>query len=62
MDWSDTGVIWINMNRVRIFLIPVYNWVGTIPIYKIFAPNFFNFRIIFALSIFENIVASKVFH
>ena len=26
-----------------------------------FAPNIFNFKIVFALSIFENVVASKVF-
>ena len=32
------------------------------PIYRIFAPNCFNLKIIFALSIFENIVASKIFH
>ena len=33
-----------------------------IPIYKRFAPNFFNFGIIFAFSLFETFVASKVFH
>ena len=56
IDWSDVirfGVIRINVNRVRIFVIPNY---------RIFATNFFNFRIIFALIIFENVVASKVFN
>ena len=55
IDWSDVirfGVIRVNVNRVRIFVIPNY---------RIFATNFFNFRIIFALIIFENVVASKVF-
>ena len=45
-------MIQINVNRSRIFVISNY---------RIFAPNFFNFKIIFALSIFENFVASKVF-
>ena len=31
-----------------------------IPIYRISAPNFFNFKIIFALSVLDNFVASKV--
>ena len=63
IDWSDVyrigwnklirvGVIWINMNRVVTFVIPNY---------RIFAPNFFNFKMIFMLRIFENTVASKVF-
>ena len=46
------GVIWINVNRFRIFVIPNF---------RTFVPNFFNFKIIFALTIFENFVASKVF-
>ena len=72
MDWSDisqifwnglilVGVIWINVNRVGIFLIPIKNWFSVIPIHRIFATNIFNFGIIFALRIFENFVASKVF-
>ena len=63
MEWSDIcwivwneliliGVIRINVNWFKIFVIPNY---------RIFAPKFFNFVIIFALSIFENFVASKVF-
>ena len=59
--WSDVcriiwnklirvGVIRFNVNRVRIFVIPNY---------RIFVPNIFNFKIIFALSIFENVVASR---
>ena len=53
--WNEliwVGVIWIDVNQVGIFVIPNYT---------IFAPNFFNFKIIFALSIFEIVVASKVF-
>ena len=40
------------------------NQVGTvvIPNYKIFAPNSFDLKIISALIIFENVVASKVFN
>ena len=64
MDWSDVywivcngliwvGVIWINVNRFGIFVIPIYNWVGVIPIYRNFAANFFNIETIFALIIFE---------
>ena len=63
IDWYDVcqivrteliqvGMIWIDVNRVRIFVIPNY---------RIFAPNFFNLKIIFTLSIFENVVVSKVF-
>ena len=64
IDWPD--VCWIvwneliqvsvirrDMNRVGIFVIPNY---------RFFAPNFFNFKIIFAFSIFDNVVASQVFH
>ena len=62
MDWSDicrivwdgliqVGVIWINVNRFGIFMIPNY---------RISAPNFFNFKIIFSLSISEIFVASRV--
>ena len=51
MDWSGgcqiilngsipVGVIRINVNRVRIFFIPIYNWIGVIPIHRIFGPNF----------------------
>ena len=57
MDWSNVcrvgwnGLIWvrvilINVNQVEIFFILIYNWVGLIPIYRIFA-NFFNIEIIF---------------
>ena len=63
IDWSDVcwifwnvliwvGVIWINVNRFGIFVIPNH---------RIFAHNFFNFKIIFALRNFGNFVASKVF-
>ena len=63
MDWSHVcqisgngliwfSVIWINVNRVGIFLIPNY---------RNFVLNFFNFEIIFALIIFEKYVATKVF-
>ena len=41
------------MNRVIIFLIPIYNWVSVISNYIIFAPKFFNFEIISALSVFD---------
>ena len=44
-------MIWINVNRVRIFVIPNY---------RMFAPKVFNFENIFALSIFD-FFASKVF-
>ena len=40
------------MNQVRIFVIPNY---------RIFAPNFLNFKITFTLIIFQTFVASKVF-
>ena len=53
--WSDViqfGVIWINVNQVGILVIPNY---------RMFALNLFNFKIISALSIFKNIVASRVF-
>ena len=55
IDWNGlipVSVIWINVNRVGIFVIPNY---------IIFAPNIFNFNIIFALSILEFLVTSKVF-
>ena len=45
-------MIKINVTRVGIFVIKNY---------RISAPNFFNLEIIFALSIFENVVASTVF-
>ena len=45
-------MIWINVNRVGIFVIQNY---------RICAPKIFNFKTIFALSISENVVASKVF-
>ena len=47
LNWF--GVICINVNKIGIFLIPIYNQVGVIPIYRIFVPNFFNLGIIFAL-------------
>ena len=52
-EFIQVGVIWINVNCFVIFVIPSY---------RIFARNFFNFKITFALSIFENVVASKVFN
>ena len=47
------GMSWFNFN---------VNWVKifVIPNYRFFAPNFFNFKIIFALSIFENVFADRV--
>ena len=45
-------MIRIKMNQVRIFVIPNC---------RIFVPIFFKFKIIFALIIFENYVASRVF-
>ena len=64
INWSDIcwigcyglirfGVIWINMSQVGIYLILNH---------RIFAPNFFNFEINFALRIFEFFFAFKVFH
>ena len=53
--WNESvqvGVIWINVDWVGIFAIPNH---------RIFAPNLFNFKTIFVLRFFENIVASKVF-
>ena len=72
MDWSDVcqigwndlvrvGVIQINVNRVRIFFIPIYNWVGVIPIYRMFAPNFSTLKL-FVRSSFLKIVLSLRFH
>ena len=46
-------MIRFDVNQVGMFVIPNY---------RIFAPNFFNFKIIFAFSIFKNIVVSKVFN
>ena len=43
----------INMNRVGIFVIPNHRILG---------PNFFNFKNIFMLSIFEKFVANKIFN
>ena len=62
IDWSDVckivwnnliqvGVIWIDVNRVGIFVISNY---------RIFTPKMFNIKTIFALRIFENVVDSKV--
>ena len=44
----QVSVFWINVNLVGIFVIKND---------RIFATNFFNFRIIFALSIFEKFVS-----
>ena len=64
MNWSNFclivcnglirfGVIWMSVNWFLFFVIPNN---------RIFAPNFFNLNIIFALSIFEkNYISSKVF-
>ena len=55
MEW--VGSIWCysyqHESNGDIFF-PVYNRVGVIPIYRIFALNFFKFENIFALSIFDN--------
>ena len=63
VDWSD--VCWIGWNeliRIGVIMINVNRFgISVIPDYRIFAPNFFNFENIFALRIFENIPASKVF-
>ena len=63
IDWCD--VCWIGWNEL-IWVVVIWidlNWVSifVIPNYKIFVPNFFNSKTIFALSIFGNIVASMVF-
>ena len=55
IGWNElilVGVFQINVNRVGIFVIPNY---------RIFAPNLFNFKNIFSLNIFGNVVACKVF-
>ena len=53
------GVIWINVNQVRIFFIPIQNQVGVVPIYRIFAPNFSNIEIIFVLGFFFNLLSLR---
>ena len=50
LNWSR--VIRINVNRFGIFVIPNY---------RFFSPNFFSLKIIFAISIFKDVVASKFF-
>ena len=50
MSWFESERFWIDANRVGIFVIPND---------RIFAPNFFKFKIIFTINIFENAVASK---
>ena len=52
-------MIWINVIQVirgNAYVIQI----NVIQDYRIFRPNWFNFKIILALIIFENIVASKV--
>ena len=52
MIWINAiWVIWVDVDVI---------WIDVIKNYRIFAPNFFNFKNILALSIFENVVASKV--
>ena len=58
---SVCQIIWNELNSVVVIRINV-NQVGlfVIPNYRIFAPNFLNFKIIFVLSIFEKVFATKV--
>ena len=69
IDWYDVcqigrdylilfRIIWIDLIQVGVDVIQI----DAIQNYRIFAPNFFNFEIILALSIFENYVASRVFN
>ena len=54
------GMILINLILVVRVGVDVV-WVDVIQIYRIFAPNFFNFKNIIALSIFENAVVYRIF-
>ena len=56
-QFSLNGLIQVGVIRINV------NWFGifVIPNYIIFAPNFFIFKIIFVIRIFEIFVASKVF-
>ena len=55
MDWSNifqiwwNGLIWVGVIQIN----ANWFWIFLIPNYRIFAPNVFNFKIIFALSIFD---------
>ena len=71
MYWSNicrtswNGLIWvgvfqINVNWVRKFMIPIYNWLGVISIY--ISPNFFNFNYFFPSSAFLKIMLSLKFY
>ena len=50
------------MNWVGIVLIPSYNQVGVIPIYRIFVTKIFNSEMFNVLRMFELFVVSKFFH
>ena len=57
-EWVNLiGLIWIDVIWVSVDVI----WIDAIQNYRIFAPNFFNFKIILATKVFENYVASRVF-
>ena len=53
--------IWINLIQWVQVGVDVIQ-IDVIKSYRIFAPNFSNFKITLALSIFKNVVASKVFN
>ena len=56
-------MIHINVNQVGIYLIPIYNQVGMIPNLQNFRAQLFKIQNdLFALSIFEIFVTSKVFN
>ena len=54
-------ILWVGLVRVGVIWING-NWVGilAIPNYIIFVPNLFNFKIIFAPRMFENVFANRV--
>ena len=62
LDWVDTGQCDLDQGEFsRNIFIPIQNWVGVIPIYRKFLPTF-STSVFFALSIFEYVVTSEVFH
>ena len=58
---NQFGVIRINVNRVGIFLIPIWNQVGVIPIYIFFCPTCLTLKLFFALRFFLEILLSLRF-
>ena len=63
MNLSDVcRIVWNELIQVSVILIDVnQGGIFVIPNYRIFAPNFFKFKISLTLRIFEKVVASKVF-